>query len=412
MGMAERHAEHEYARGFTSSERTICPDHVDDPTLKQSIKGSLAETTCSFCAKTGTESAPVAAEFDTFMAAFMRGVRSQYVQANEDGVPLDDGEYLVSPSSSDEAAEELFWEALFDHPSEHHYEVLEEVKAVMFPDDWVPVYWQWMSPAEQLIYSWDEFKEEVKYQTRFLFFSDRDADERYNPERLSAQSLFNKLSSMLTKIPNVYRVLPAGSRLLRGRMVATPPDCSKYSAKELGSPPREKASANRMSPAGISMFYGASDLDTVIAEIGAHSPFGHAVTGEFQTTQELDVIDLSRLPGLPSPFDTENAKLYHLIKFLESFVTDLTLPIDLDGREHIDYVPTQVFSEFLRYGVPYGVDGLIFGSAQAAGTNIVIFRGQNGCINAGEPADGVAVLQLVEGSVQSHRVMTVVKPSE
>jgi hypothetical protein len=94
-----------------------------------------------------------------------------------------------------------------------------------------------------------------------------------------------------------------------------------------------------MSPAGVAMFYGADDAATAIAEIGAHSSQRFAVLGEFETTRDLTVLDLTTLPRVPSLYTEagRTAQRYDLI-FLHNFAADLAKPIALDGREHIEYV--------------------------------------------------------------------------
>src|SRR5712692_1043203 len=62
----------------------------------------------------------------------------------------------------------------------------------------------------------------------------------------------------------LVRELPAGTRFFRGRVG---PKTKPYrSARKLGPPPQGRTIANRMSPAGIPMFYGALDEFTAIAE--------------------------------------------------------------------------------------------------------------------------------------------------
>ena len=63
------------------------------------------------------------------------------------------------------------------------------------------------------------------------------------------------------------------------------------------------------------------------------------------------MIDMTALPELPSLFE-DVAQRYDTVLFLRRFAEDIVLPIELDGREHIEYVPTQVFTEYLRY-VPW-----------------------------------------------------------
>ena len=166
-----------------------------------------------------------------------------------------------------------------------------------------------------------------------------------------------------------------------------------------------------MSPAGISMFYGATDLDTAVAEIGAHSSYTHAVVGEFTPVRELRLLNLADLDNRPQPslFNQSHHKAYFATRFLKEFVADLTKPIELDGREHIDYVPTQVFTEYLKTAHPGRLDGLMFPSAQAdSGSNVVIFCPPEQCVNKGSEAE-YSRLSLDPVTVAKYRVTTVIR---
>jgi hypothetical protein len=66
-------------------------------------------------------------------------------------------------------------------------------------------------------------------------------------------------------------MIPAGFKFFRGR---THQKKKKYrDARDLGSPPPDKANANRMSAEGISVFYGAGDHATALSY---HLPMGAA----------------------------------------------------------------------------------------------------------------------------------------
>lgn len=58
-----------------------------------------------------------------------------------------------------------------------------------------------------------------------------------------------------------------------------------------------------MSPASISIFYGATDRVTAIGEAGVHASHRYVVTGEFTPTREIRLIDLTNFPELPSIFN-------------------------------------------------------------------------------------------------------------
>ena len=179
-------------------------------------------------------------------------------------------------------------------------------------------------------------------------------------------------------------------------------------AADIGPPPPERAATNRMSPAGISMFYGATDRVTAIAEAGAHASHTYVVTGEFTPTREISLIDLTNLPELPSIFDAARHQELFVLRFLRQFIHDITLPVELDGREHIDYVPTQVFTEYFRYAFPAGVDGLMFSSAQGPGNNVAVFFGPEFCADKGAESERTR-LSLDTGTLQISRVMTVAR---
>ena len=77
---------------------------------------------------------------------------------------------------------------------------------------------------------------------------------------------------------------------------------------------------NRMSPAGISMFYGASDKDTAKKEVLNEEWKDSQITkGTFALKQDLQIIDLTHLPEIPSIFDKSNRKNYYKILFFRSF---------------------------------------------------------------------------------------------
>lgn len=180
-------------------------------------------------------------------------------------------------------------------------------------------------------------------------------------------------------------------------------------AKELGTPPNQFARQSRMSPAGIPMFYGATDLVTAYAETMT-SDVEATTEATFSTTRVARIVDLDRLPAVPSFFDLseEATKNRPSLGFLAGFRHDVSAQIERDDRIHIEYVPTQVVCEYLRHlfrdqdGHP--VDGLAWESAQhKGGRNLVLFVRHEQCIEPGEPSpagldEGRLALRLTRSS--------------
>jgi hypothetical protein len=175
-------------------------------------------------------------------------------------------------------------------------------------------------------------------------------------------------------------------------------------AKELGSPlPDVVKFSNRMSPAGVPMFYGAFDEDTVLKEICEKRANSQIVTiGTFKTLCDFEILDLTSIPNMPSIFDKKKRETRSKILFLQSFVREIQKSIKKDGREHIEYVPTQILTEYYRRifntKSREKLMGIFYPSTQNKGrTCCVLFVQNENCYNVGEKEDNgkKMLLQLV-----------------
>ena len=127
------------------------------------------------------------------------------------------------------------------------------------------------------------------------------------------------------------------------------------------------------------MFYGSDDRETAVAEIDDDPALGIAV-GTFQTTRDATVLDLTRLPRRLGFFeqqsDSSDVDRYAL-NFLHHFVKSLAAKVEPGAQEHIDYVPTQVVTEWFRTAFRHrrtAVDGIRYMSAQRpGGKSLVLF---------------------------------------
>jgi RES domain-containing protein len=152
-------------------------------------------------------------------------------------------------------------------------------------------------------------------------------------------------------------------------------------------PPDSKARfSNRMSPAGIVMFYGAQERETALREVRdtGRADETELTVGSFKTVADLKIIDLTRLPPSPSLFDRDNRAMISGIRFLHRFVEELKQPVIKDGREHVDYVPTQVVTEYFRRAFAdverKPVQGILYpSSVHSGGTCCVLFFEADQC---------------------------------
>lgn len=151
-----------------------------------------------------------------------------------------------------------------------------------------------LSRNEQLRFSWERFCNVTKHKFRYFFAQhESDDDEIHSPKRV-----LELIFSFADRI-GAFCVMPRGTSLYRARHQPAGKTC--LSAAQLGPPPVENAiQTNRMSPPGIVMTYLADDTSTALAET-ANQP-GTFALGEFVTERDALILDLSRLPTVPTIF--------------------------------------------------------------------------------------------------------------
>jgi hypothetical protein len=209
----------------------------------------------------------------------------------------------------------------------------------------------------------------------------------------------------------IYRARKANSIGEREQIVQDP-------ASQLGPPPEKLRRAGRMNPSGILAFYGAFDLDTCVAEL--RPAVGETViSAKFKLTRPILVLDTTKFSGRPKAiniFASTHVTRLRLWKFMTTFMNEIARPC-LPGDEHLDYVPTQVVSEYLTHlhkikrGEKEGtIDAIIYRSAQNGnGKNIAIFGGAAAVEGARSSSQYFfraeqAALKVVEGSLASHEI--------
>ncbi len=237
--------------------------------------------------------------------------------------------------------------------------------------------------------AWSTLSLVSRFERRYFFHS-AESDEPFgwSPIRLleavAALAERYDLIRSLGSETRVYRAREHGAREAPG------------SAPLLGSPPTENSRANRMSPQGISMFYGAMDRPTALAETS-----GIRTTAAWVASQPLEVLDLCRLPAAPSPFNSSIGRNDREgMIFLHEFKNELRKPIARNGQEGTEYVPTQVVTEYFRLATP--AQGILFPSSRCDGDCCVLFLGNRSCVNSPREAGDETDLVLLHDSIQRH----------
>lgn len=263
--------------------------------------------------------------------------------------------------------------------------------------------------------TWRNFRREILHEQRF--FSQkalgrlREIFEGLHLLRDDSNSPAVYILEPGDEAVQIYRARKGNSIEERERIVQDP-------AKQLGPPPEKLRRAGRMNPSGIVAFYGAFDLNTCVAEL--RPAVGETViSAKFQLTRPIMVLDTTKFSGRPEAiniFAQTHVTRMRLWKFMTTFMNEIARPC-LPNDEHLDYVPTQVVSEYLthlhkfkRGDKEMTIDAIIYRSAQNGnGNNIAIFGGAAVVENAISsshyffPTQKPAI-RVVEGSLVSHQV--------
>lgn len=237
------------------------------------------------------------------------------------------------------------------------------------------------------MYSWDRFKNVVLYNSRYFFTQETD-NFHDSSEEIPPHQFLNQFALYVgPESLNLIKDLPRDTDIFRVRVHDNSKEYTK--ASELGAPPTKLATRpNRMSPAGISMFYGAFDINTAILETYESKDETQTITiGKFANIKNLKLLDLAHLPSIPSVFDVDHRGLTHPLRFLYEFRQSISEIVERDDRVHIDYVPTQVVTEYFRrvYKLPNDekIDGIIYKSSRDGGKEAcVLFIDNSGACDS------------------------------
>lgn len=388
MGIAKQWMLEQFERGYMQADGQICANCVNDPALVQWVEDNATTTECSFC---GTESdAPVAAEFDSFVGVVLTGIRFNWNHPDDEGIAYISAEGGYQASITDSR------EVLRHYDISDNEDVIRAIVRSIGDNGWVERDYYVGDTSQRLSWGWDHFKEVVKHQTRYVFLTPEDDDHSEVPPSQMLAAIGSTIVEDLSDLALITTV-PTDADLIRIRIGAG----TYATGAEIGTPPAQFANqSNRMSPAGIPMFYGAFDVDTARAEtLDPHQHGGQIMSiGSFRAVRDLKVLDLADLPDIPSVFWEGGHQLIHPLRFLHAFAGDIVQPIARDGREHIEYVPTQVVTEYFRRvfrdADDRPIDGIVYSSSRhPGGRAFVLFCENEQC--GGDSELGLAREQIV-----------------
>ena len=230
--------------------------------------------------------------------------------------------------------------------------------------------WDWLSLDRDVALktSWELFCENIKYSRRYFFHAlggsqdDRDA--------YSAEAVLKEIAHLSEQL-GLIRTIAKDTILWRARTNVLPH--VRMFSKDFGPPPKELSlQSNRLNSPGIPMLYLASSAATAKKETRAES----VRVGQWKVAAPLTILDLRVLPKIPGTFSECDRESILGWRFLHHFAQAITQPVDRNDRAQIDYLPSQVVSEYLRDHVFEAgkIDGIAYDSTLTSrGWNLALF---------------------------------------
>ena len=364
-----------------SEELFVCDQCFEDAGIGEFIEGNRIGNTCSFCGE--TSKCPIAADMYE-VAEYIRSCLYQEYDHAENQLGWDGREGGWQGAPYWDTDELLFFNLELNLPNDDEGNLSSELVSLVGYYDWCESNAYGLNDEERPRFSWRAFCDVVMHHRRF-FFSDYNSDDFYGEVDAPAEVLHRLFEYAETC--GLFVTVPPDTRVFRARWQG--PNTELSSALDLGPPPRDKANqANRMNPPGIVMFYASDYPETSLRETA--SDCGAFVVGEFANVRPFTVLDLTGVPPIPSLFepvpDGQEFRPREVLKFLEHIANEMSKPIPRNDRVNVNYVPTQVVTEYVRSlktSDGLRVDGIKYPSAVHEGYgSYVIFATQDNIVTA------------------------------
>lgn len=346
--------------GIPMSINRVCTACIGDPDLKTWIRAQRGGRGCDACGR----NEHVTCSLSSLCVHMSHLIRQHWDSADDNlGYCSAEGGYLGADTY--DTYDLLIDEIGLELPRDRGSALLLEIIALLPDNVWCKIDPYQLDLDQALSMSWESFCNTIKYKRRFFFdFGDGDSHDSYTPAAvLNAVAQYADNSELVTS-------LKAGQSLYR--VGVTPNAGSAPVASDFGPPPAALAMQNnRMNPPGIPMMYLASDPETARSE--ARKPT--ALVGEWKVKRAMRILDLRRIPPIPGVFSTASRNQRLQLNFLRDFRDSIVQPIDRLERVNVDYLPSQVATEFFRdYHFSAGeISGVLYGSTLCRGWNAVLF---------------------------------------
>lgn len=417
MGWAKERLMELQARGYGEMpDKYVCAACFGNKGVKDFIKRNAVEYFCSYCGrKTSHKESPISATLEDVVGLIVRSINRLYDDPNNClAWDSEDQCYFGTTYYIDDVLYDMGL-SLTAEDQEMSEQLSKDLTQHIDCDTWATRDTGILSKSEAYELGWERFVKQVKHYSRFVFSSIHYKPDPYESRDVPLPS--QMLSKILRMIhdTSMVRIVKKGAIFYRTR-ICFEGESIKDTASDLGVPTNENAKfSNRMSPEGIPMFYGAIEKETAEEEARAikyrSGQLKKALLikiAQFVLLRDISVVDFTRRHDY-CLFDEEvDERALNMKAFLNRFVRELSKPIEKDGREHIDYVPTQIVTEYLKYKCVNRkgrrIKGILYPSSRRNETSCALFIRNNHCVNIGDDTTK-AYLQLTKVETKNWKIL-------
>jgi hypothetical protein len=403
----EKYLDDEEKGYISGKDFNVCGKHFDDKDILKFIreKGD-PNLKCSFCDETEDEiEITNKITWDDLLGRIVPCIKHFYDDpANGLSYVSAEGGYLGNTYDTLELLQDVIG---IDAESE----VVEEIANSITQEIWTEAEFYGETYTDHLNYTWEAFSKLVKYKVRYVF---NDVEVKSGHYDLSHKPflILKDIGRFISQL-NLIITVPEKSNFFNQNIFFHRARQHKVTDKvsacqDIGSAPNKFARANRFSAEGISIFYGAEDEDTAIKEVINTDKKSEFISiGKFYPAKGLNLVDLRNISKIGF-FDTDNVKLIEPARFLRMFVASISQKLEKDGNERIEYVPSQIVTEYLAHVLPSSlkrnVHGIVYKSVQNEDKDCyAIFADRFQCSDEGDEHEDT-LLVLSRNSINKFKV--------
>jgi predicted RNA-binding protein len=363
-------------------DKYVCAECFSDYAIKNFINENSVENYCTYCGS--SSKVPFSARIDDVMEFIVAGIHNEWGHPGDECVGWDSHEGGWQGDVYD--SYDLIMEDVLELGCEKEPLMKDIYDSLGSDKEWCEINPYALRIYEEDYIDWMEFSNQVKHKVRFVFFK-IDETSRFSDFERNPYEILERLGEIVKEL-DLTKTLIKGTVLFRARIHKENEELRTVDV--LGPPKTAQAIyPNRMSPAGIPMFYGAINKDVAIAEVKNNitDDKNHVTIAQFTTLCNMQILDFSVASQLkiPSLFDKTKGHLRSSIIFLKNFLDDFTKLVSKDGTEHIDYVPTQIVTEYFRHVFTNDdnerLSGIVYPSASdVKGSSCVLFYENKHCM--------------------------------